>query len=63
MKIGNLDILTRCWSQQKTGIRFTGTWVVLAWHWKKSVTWRWALYYKFPFHIELKTQKNQWWRK
>jgi hypothetical protein len=32
--------------------------VLLAWHSNKSITWRWALYYFYPFEFSFKTQKS-----
>ncbi len=39
----------------------TGDWVVFSIHWKRSITWRFALYFSpSKFRLYYQTQKNMW---
>lgn len=55
---GQLTVLT----QMRSNGEKTGDWVILAWHWNKSITWRWSLVLlRKPLRLKFYKQNNMWW--
>lgn len=55
MKIKNLVLFKRMHSN---GVPIN-MFLIAGWHWKNSITWRWALTYE-NFKFRFKTQENIW---
>ena len=38
-------------------------WVILAWHWKLSITWSWLIWWWSPFSNHSKIYPGKWYNK
>lgn len=60
MQIGPLTIMKRGFSNAGP----SQGWVIAAWHWRRSITWRWVLWWfpswKFWEGFIFSVQENMW---